>query len=189
MGLAWLVKSTNVGGAGAAVLTYEISCLQRTSLSLSDILDLGHAFDLGAEMRTEKLRGMQIHLLTEKLAQFPLDRKERQPRNKPRLKLDENIYIALGREIAAQDRSEQGEPADMVPSAKLGEFLAVNRDLGNGSHKRTPAKNGAGLIIVEGRGECRRRRPKPHLFLRRILNWMGVPVKSKCARSWFSRKR
>jgi len=66
-------------------------------------LDLGHALHLGAELRTEKLRRMQVHLLPEKLAQFPLDCKEGQSWNKLRLELNENIYIALGREIAAQD--------------------------------------------------------------------------------------
>jgi hypothetical protein len=82
-------------------------------------------------MRTEKLWCMQIHSLSEKLAQFPLDRKEGQSWNKLRLKLNENIYIALGREIAAQNRTEQGKSAHMMSSAELGEFLAVNRDMGN----------------------------------------------------------
>jgi hypothetical protein len=71
------------------------------------------------EVRTEELGGVQVHFPAQQFGQFLFHRKECQAWSVVGLKLHQYIQIAVGPSIAVQHRAEDGEFADMMPSAKF----------------------------------------------------------------------
>src|SRR5262249_467629 len=56
----------------------------------------------------------------------------------PGLELDEDVDVAAGVEVVAQDRAKEPEALDVMLTAKLGNPLGINGDLG-GCHVRAGA--------------------------------------------------
>src|SRR2546423_1759037 len=84
-----------------------------------------HSF---ADVRTHELRRIQVNPPTEDFRKLLLYREERKPRHAPRLELDQHVHVAVGTKVIAQHRAEEGQPADVVLSAEVGDLFTVNRD-------------------------------------------------------------
>src|SRR3712207_7412556 len=56
------------------------------------------------------------------------------------LELDQHVHVAVGAEVVAQHRAEEGELADVVLPAELGDALAVDGDAGHRSEERRVGK-------------------------------------------------
>jgi len=102
-----------------------IHCSRRTFGSRLDILDLGLAEGLLAEILAQRVGSIEVYLAA---AQNPgellLHIVELEKADLgPSLELDQNIDVALGIEIGAQDGTEKGQPADPVPLAKTPDFV------------------------------------------------------------------
>jgi hypothetical protein len=70
------------------------------------------------------------------LRQFFFDIHDAEAHRIPGLKLDQHVDIAVRSEIIAQDRTIQGELADVMPPAEVGQSLMVDGDLR--THARLP---------------------------------------------------
>src|SRR5581483_9060061 len=81
-----------------------------------------------AEVSAQKGRSVQIDFPAENVRQFAFEAEEFQARHEIGLKLNEYVYIAGGLEVVAQDRSEQRQLADVMPTAKLRDAVLWNFD-------------------------------------------------------------
>jgi len=72
------------------------------------IVDFGVAYDGIADVLAERGRGVQVDTTAKQRRQLVLDGDERIARDVVRFELDEHVNVAVGAEIIAQHRSEQG---------------------------------------------------------------------------------
>src|SRR5438874_2452050 len=84
-----------------------------------------HSF---AHMWAYELRRVQVNPATEDFRKLLLHREERKPRRAARLELDQHVHVAVVTKVIAQHRAEEGQPADVVLSAEVGDLFPVNGD-------------------------------------------------------------
>jgi hypothetical protein len=95
-------SDTNERLAQRILSNAAIICRNRTGVSCCGILHFGLLHYPGAEIRTQELWFVQIHLPSQQLGQFLLHRKECQPRDVARLEFHQHIKIAVRPGIAMQ---------------------------------------------------------------------------------------
>src|SRR6185295_1302371 len=96
----------------------------RYSRSPCGILNLSGPQYFVANSVVQELRGHQIHgPASEERGELVLETNETQSRHVSGLELDEHVDVALGPEILPQDGAEQGQPADVIAPAELGELV------------------------------------------------------------------
>jgi hypothetical protein len=88
----------------------------------------------------------QARFPTEHLRQFPLQGEERQSWCMPGFELHQNVYIAFGRKIIAQHRSEKRQPANMVATAEIGNLVFRYVNLRTPSRMLAVGQNVAGAL-------------------------------------------
>src|SRR6185437_14502247 len=71
-------------------------------------------------MRLEGGAGDEVDRTTHRSPQRVLEGEERREPNRP-LELDEHVYIAVGRGIAARDRTEYAQRADRPAAPEIGQ--------------------------------------------------------------------
>src|SRR6266508_377622 len=117
------VNRTPPRGPSTSAPSASISCVGSRSSS-SDIERLGLAQHLVPNEWMQGLRHVEIHLAPQEAGELLLDLRQGEVRiSVLGLELDEHVDVAVGSEVVAEDRAEQGQPADVVPPAKLGDAL------------------------------------------------------------------
>src|ERR1700693_1202407 len=94
-----------------------------TVSSRLDIHLLGLSQDLVAEVLAQRVHGVQVDPPAQDLRQLILHAREREARRTTRLKLDQHVNVAIRREVVAQDRTEEGEPANVVTAAEVAKLV------------------------------------------------------------------
>src|SRR5215213_3478688 len=90
------------------------------------ILNLGFRQHLVSEIGAQETPGVEVHLPAKDLGKLCFHGKERQARHVTGLELHQDIDVALGPEVVPQDRTEEGQLADMATSTELLDLLAVD---------------------------------------------------------------
>jgi hypothetical protein len=90
-------------------------------------LHLGTREDSIPEATIQVLGPYHIHAVSsQETREFFLDRNKPKAHDMTWFKLDQHIYVAVRSEIVPQDRAEEGQSADMLFPAELGQLVAVN---------------------------------------------------------------
>lgn len=105
-------------------------CRMRMISSARGIEVVSGGHDTAAKIATEKSRRAHIDLATKQRRQLLFHGEICQPRRYSLLELDQDINIAVGTKIIAQDRTEQCQPLDMMPAAKVLDLRLRNGDFG-----------------------------------------------------------
>jgi hypothetical protein len=117
--------------------------------SWRDIEVLRFSYDFITKVRAEKAGGVKINRTAEKRRQFALKGEESQSNARIRLEFDQDIKVAVGPEVVAERRAEDGQSADVIPAAEIGQGIARNverrRAPGLLVHERSIADTGRGF--------------------------------------------
>jgi hypothetical protein len=85
-------------------------------------------------MGAQEAGRVQVHPAAEEHGELVLEGEEAEARNVAFLELHEDVHVARRSEVVTESGAEEGEPADVVPAAELGEFFV--RDLEGGARHR-----------------------------------------------------
>src|SRR3954465_2963996 len=104
-------------------------CCSRTRSSGRDILILGFPNDSIPEVATERSGCVQVDATANQCRQLVLQIDEGKPRHMTVLEFHEDVDIAIGAEVLSQHGTEKRKPPDVMPSAKIGDALAIDGEL------------------------------------------------------------
>src|SRR6266849_229276 len=105
-------------------------CRIGTVSSCLDIQLLRLGEHLVAEVLARRVGGVQVDAAPQDRGQLILHPEEGEPGRLTRFELDEDVHVALGREIVAQERAEEGQAADVVATAEVSDPLVWDLDAG-----------------------------------------------------------
>src|SRR5205085_2141760 len=91
--------------------------------------ELDAAQYLLTDPRDQELRCDQIHVVTQKFRELPLNRHEVQARHVARLKLHQHVDVTVRAKIVAKRRAEHGEALDVILLAEFSQCPPIDRDV------------------------------------------------------------
>lgn len=103
-------------------------CRRRATRSCLLIGGLHLSRYLAPKVRAQKLQRVQLHLSTENPRKLLFHCKECESRHSSSLKFHKNVHIAVPPEILSEHRAEEGQSADVVSPAKVGDFVLIDRN-------------------------------------------------------------
>jgi|ERR1039457_868038 hypothetical protein len=93
-------------------------CRSRTKLSWRDILNLGVGEHSVAEVTAQKPGCIKVDGPAKNTRQLILHREEVEAGNVSGLEFHDHVHVTVWQKIVAQNRAEEREPTDVMPSAE-----------------------------------------------------------------------